>query len=602
MQLLNPRDRQKFWLSVAIQMALSFLDLAGVLLVGLVGMLSVVALDPSSSIPSTAAGVIKTLGFQERPLIELITLSALVAGVFLTSKSIAAVYLIRRVFRFLAGRQAQVAERLAGELFSMPLSFVQKRTSQETAYALMEGTIFGVLILLGNLALALSDITLLVILTLVLVSVNPVITLAALAFFAFLAFLLQRVLGTIARRAGADAKDANLSGLSAIQETLSTYREASVGARRSLFRDRFSLSMWNAADALASIQLVAQVPKFVFETALVVGALALLAAQSGFGDPAAAVGSIALFMAAGARVMPSLLRLQVSLINIRQAEGRAQPTYNLQKDLESCRQNLINFDLESFEKGVRTRHAGFSPELVLENVTFTYEGSPKPTVKNVSFRVTSGSAVAIAGPTGAGKSTIVDIMLGLLEPDEGLVLIGGMSPRNALDSHPGALAYVPQTVSLVAGTVRDNVALGIPAREVDESRVWEALDGAHLSEFLQSSREGLDTIVGEGGVRLSGGQKQRLGLARALYSRPALLVLDEATSALDADTERAITDTLAMLRGKTTTVTIAHRLATIRSADHVVYLEDGYIKAQGTFASVRAENTDFDRQATTLGL
>ena len=206
------------------------------------------------------------------------------------------------------------------------------------------------------------------------------------------------------------------------------------------------------------------------------------------------------------------------------------------------------------------------------------------------------------GSTGAGKSSLADVILGVMAPQSGTVLISGESPREAISRWPGAISYVPQTVSLVHGSIRENVALGLPPDVIDDELAWEALERAHLAEFLRENREGLDTKIGERGFRLSGGQRQRLGLARALYTRPKLLVLDEATSALDAETEQSIIQTLSELEGEVTTVTVAHRLATVRQADVLLYMQDGVIVATGTFAEVRAQVPDFDRQAALLGL
>jgi len=216
--------------------------------------------------------------------------------------------------------------------------------------------------------------------------------------------------------------------------------------------------------------------------------------------------------------------------------------------------------------------------------------------------VAAGASVALVGPTGAGKSTLADAILGVVKPAQGEVLIGGLPPLEAVSQWPGALAYVPQTVAIATGTIRQNVALGLPERAIDDDRVWEALKSARLDDFLKEAREGLDTIVGESGVRLSGGQRQRLGIARALYTRPRLMVLDEATSALDAETERAIVDTLQELEGEVTIVTIAHRLATVRHCDLVVYLEAGRVVAQGSFDEVIAAVPNFAQQAHLLGL
>jgi ABC-type multidrug transport system fused ATPase/permease subunit len=218
------------------------------------------------------------------------------------------------------------------------------------------------------------------------------------------------------------------------------------------------------------------------------------------------------------------------------------------------------------------------------------------------LKLPAGASLALVGSTGAGKSTLADLILGVLIPDSGVAFIGGLTPGEALATWPGAVAYVPQDVAMANGTVRENVALGMPAEIIEDDWVWNALDRAHLGDFLRDSREGLDTLIGENGIKLSGGQRQRLGIARALYTRPKLLVLDEATSALDAETERAISQTLQELEGTVTTVTIAHRLATIRHCDLVVYLENGEARAQGSFDEVRAIAPQFDRQAQLLGL
>ena len=180
--------------------------------------------------------------------------------------------------------------------------------------------------------------------------------------------------------------------------------------------------------------------------------------------------------------------------------------------------------------------------------------------------------------------------------------IAGLHPSEATLQWPGALAYVPQDIAVIDGTVRSNVALGLPAEIIDDDQIWEALDRAQLGDFLRGEREGIDTVVGEHGVRLSGGQRQRLGLARALFTRPRLLVLDEATSALDAETELAVSQALEQLEGNVTLIIVAHRLATIRHCDQVAYLDDGELKALGSFTEVRERVPGFDRQAELLGL
>jgi len=247
-------------------------------------------------------------------------------------------------------------------------------------------------------------------------------------------------------------------------------------------------------------------------------------------------------------------------------------------------------------------YPGFRSTIEVRDVSFTYPGSTEMALANVVLSVDAGTSLALVGPTGAGKSTLGDVILGVIEPDRGHVTIGGVHPFEAVRQWPGGMAYVPQDISVVNGTVRDNVALGLPTDLVSDDRVWEALTRAHLHAFVAKSQEGLGTLVGENGVKLSGGQRQRLGLARSLYSRPRLLVMDEATSALDSQTEAAITDTIQKMTGEVTLVVIAHRLATIRNCDQVAYLESGRVVAVGGFEKVRKTVDAFDRQAALLGL
>lgn len=244
----------------------------------------------------------------------------------------------------------------------------------------------------------------------------------------------------------------------------------------------------------------------------------------------------------------------------------------------------------------------FSPSIEVSDVSFTYPGGESPAIRGVSLAASPGSSVALVGSSGAGKSTLADIILGVLQPQSGHVTIGNVTPEVAVRDWPGAIAYVPQDVALANGTIRANVALGLPRDDVDDSLVWEALERAHLRGALEDGRAGLDTLIGERGVRLSGGQRQRLGIARALYTRPRLLVLDEATSSLDAETESIISQTIQELGGDVTTVIIAHRLSTVRTVDLVAYLEGGELLACGGFEEVRHRIPAFDRQARLMGL
>ena len=239
---------------------------------------------------------------------------------------------------------------------------------------------------------------------------------------------------------------------------------------------------------------------------------------------------------------------------------------------------------------------------MISHVGYAYPGAPEPVLHDICLEVPAGSSMAVVGPTGGGKSTLADVIVGLLVPDSGTVEIDGVRPLDLITGSPGAVAYVPQRVVLVDGTVRDNVTVALDPAQVDDERVWEALREAHVSDVVTDLPGGLDARIGEHGLRLSGGQRQRIGLARALYSRPSLLILDEATSALDAETEQAIAAGIAGLRGSVTIVVIAHRLAAVKEADHVVYLDGGRVAGEGTFGDLVEQSESFARQVEILSL
>ena len=210
--------------------------------------------------------------------------------------------------------------------------------------------------------------------------------------------------------------------------------------------------------------------------------------------------------------------------------------------------------------------------------------------------------MAIVGTSGSGKTTLVDLLLGIQNPNSGHVRISGLKPLEVVRRWPGALAYVPQDTHIINGSIKDNILLGYDPEDFKESFIYSAINTAQLQSLVQDAVKGINTHIGERGTNLSGGQKQRIGIARALLTRPKLLVLDEATSSLDSETEANLTDAVKQLRGVSTIVIIAHRLSTVREADVVIYLEKGTIKAIGNFAEVRKLVPNFDKQARLMGL
>ncbi len=608
--MLPDHQRKLLYFAAGIQLSLGIFDLIGIALIGLVAAVAVSGIGVTS-IPGWAQNILDNLGLGSLTVSQLSVIIAVAAVAMLVTKSILSALMTRKIFRFLAARQADLSISLARAFLRRPLSEVQKWTTSEAIYALGSGASGATVALLGSAITIGAELFFFAIIGVSLLIYSPVITLASGVFFGITILVLQKILGAWSAKNAETIKGTSIDTYNAIAEALTTYRESTVLDRRDLYIERYAGVIERNATATAANAFYMEVPKYILEVALYSGILILGAIQFLTQDWGTAAATVAVFLAAGSRVIPSLLRLQGAGITIRNASVMSQPTFLMFDQLKEATSantepvrpkiNLVE-EADRIHARIKSGYPEFDARIVVDDVSLTFSDATTPVLSHISVTVNPGESLALVGSTGAGKSTLADIILGVLTPDSGLVTIGELSPRHAIVSNAGAIAYVPQNVALIAGSIRQNVALGLPENLVDDDLVWEALRRAHLDHFLIGEREGVSTQIGERGFKISGGQRQRLGIARALYTRPKIIVLDEATSALDAETERAITQTLNELEGAVTTVTVAHRLVTVQNADQLLFLSKGIVGARGTFAEVRAQSPDFDRQASLLGL
>ncbi|XPP27433.1 MAG: ABC transporter ATP-binding protein [Leucobacter sp.] len=429
----------------------------------------------------------------------------------------------------------------------------------------------------------------------VLVVVEPVTSAIAVVYLGLVAFLVHLVVTKRARIAGQVNLEYTYRVANLMTEMIDALKELSLRNRLGEVAGLVAKNRARAVRARANNSFLNIVPGFAYEGALMGGVL-LIGASSYLlqGGMQAALASVALFAATGFRLIPALTNMQGSLVMA--SEGL--PTVrNVIDDLNSTAR-----DLQSSQMEPDTHTLDEKPqEMELRDVRFRYPGSSNDVISDLSLRIPLGSSVGIVGPSGAGKSTLIDLLLGLSQPSAGRIEIDGQALRTVLHQWRGRVGYVPQRVALFDGTIAQNVALTW-TDDIDRERVAEALERAQLSSLIDGREDGIDARIGERGVSLSGGQQQRLGIARALYTHPLVLVLDEATSSLDTKTEDEVTKAIQRLHGEVTLISVAHRLSTIKDYDRICYLDGGTIAAQGTFAEVAQASPAFAEQVQLAGL
>ncbi len=584
--VLSRADKIRVIFISVIQTIVGLLDLAGVLLIGILGALFVSNLQ-SITPDSKVSGLLELLRIENFSLQSQGVILGIASVVLLVGRTLFSILFTKRILYFFSRRGADTTEKLVQKLLSKPLLYVQARTIQETLFALTTGVSVIYMQVLATYMVLFADIALLIIMAIGLVVADIGTAIGTITIFGLVSAILFRQLHSRASVLGASSTELNIDSNEKIVEVLSSFRESVVRGRQSFYAKEIGSRRKLLAEAAAEISFLPYVSKYVIESSIILGAIGLTGAVFLLKDASHAVATMVIFLTSGARIAPALLRVQQSLIQIRGGIGMVEPTLTLIKELS------LDSRIVEIERGLVTNHDGFVPELVLKDVSFNYPGSVDAAVQNINLTIPSGSVVAVIGASGAGKTTLIDLVLGILTPDSGSVSISGQSPQNAIKIWPGAIAYVPQDIALISGSIRENISLGYDSIYGSEELVSSSVKFANLSEFVAGLPSGFETQVGEKGNRLSGGQRQRLGIARAMFTNPSLLVLDEATSALDSESESAISGALEELRGRATVIVIAHRLATLRNADIVLYIERGQIISQGKFSDVKNELPNF---------
>jgi len=593
-KLLTKRDKTILFGVALVQSGLGFLDLIGVALIGVLGALSISGIQ-SKSPSSRVAGIINFLHLDQFSLQAQVAFIGSGAALFLISRTLITVFFIRKSTYFLTRKSAVISGQLLKNILSRDLVFIRRRSNQETLYAISFGLTSITVGIIGSVINLISDFSVLFLITIGLFMVDKTVAGTTIGLFASIGFLIYKLQHLRAKNLGDRYSSLNIKSDQDVIESLNTFRELTVHGRKMNYANRIEKSRIEVAEILAELNFMPQISKYVIESTVILGALLICGIQFLKSDSAHAVAVLSIFLAAGSRIAPAVMRIQQGLITIKTSSGYALPTLELIDEISP---------LEDFQYLKRTEdfaYKEFFSDIQVKNLTFKYPEKIDIALEIHDLNISAGSHVALVGPSGSGKTTFADLLLGVLEPLTGAISISGYSPTEAIEKWPGAISYVPQDVLITNGNIANNIALGYEQSEINEIQLKNAIRDAQL-EDLYNELKGSEKNLGEMGGNISGGQRQRIGIARALYTSPRLLVLDEATSSLDAETELLISERLAKRDLGTTVISVAHRLSTVQSADCVIYIDKGKIIAQGKFEEVRNLVPNFDHQANLMGL
>jgi ATP-binding cassette, subfamily B, bacterial PglK len=587
--LFSNLERKKIVIVGAIQVLLSALDLVAISMLGLLGALSISGVQSRDS--STFDSILTLLRINSFDFrVQVALLGSIAASIFVI-KTFLSVTLTRRTLFFLSARGAKISDELLRKVITQPRNFINSRTSQELIYALSSGVNTIVLGVVGTSITLVADLSLIVILLVSLIALDTLSAISTIAIFGIVGWLLYRFLHERARKIGIEQSQLMVQNNNKIMELIRAYREILVRNKRSVYADIIGSQRRRLSHTYGELAFLPFVGKYVVEITLILGILILSAIQFTTKNAESATSTLAFFIAAATRLAPAVLRIQQGAITIRYSIGVAQPTLDL---IEAFPEpiNLIE------EIAVPSK---FEATISVKSVSFSYPGSNFLALNNINLEINPGELVAIVGPTGSGKTTLMDIVLGIVEPQSGSVEVSGLPPLEAIRRWEGRISYVPQDIFVSNDTIRSNILLGIDDSCEDEL-IFRSLKNAQLDNYVDELPLGMATLLGEEGNTMSGGQRQRLGIARALLTNPDIICLDEATSSLDSITEELLSKSISEMRGLKTIIMIAHRLSTVVSADKVLFMRNGRIESIGTFSDVRREIPDFDQQAKLMGL
>ena len=570
LRFLTRKERVKYFYFLFLRSCLALLDLVSILAIGLL---------------ATQLALFVSIGSSEGPLVlgpiqfpnvltDFIPIMTAVIILVLVIKAFLSILLTKQLAYFLARIEARAARGIAARALGNGLESARKNSSEEVLFAVQVGSPSAFNSMLNSLGSIFAEGSLFILVLTAFAFVNPAIAIAAVLYFGLIGILIQTFLGRVMNRTSAKINSSTVDANTQITDIGQVQRELTTLGTQDYFYDRIYETRLSAAKSTAMQNVLNGLPRHIVETSLIVGLAVFIISESTSGNLVESAATLAIFLSGGLRLTASLLPLQSALLSIKQSVPAAKRALAFLEDKGAIPIHNLN-----------ARSVSSIPVSIdVKDLSFSFHDSSSEVLTGISMSVPPGSQIALIGASGAGKSTLADLILGLLRPSSGQIRVDNRDPYELLRTSPGQLGYVPQRPGMVSGTIAQNIALGVPQDHIDHQRLNSSLVDSNLMNFIDSLPDGINTNLGKRRDELSGGQLQRIGLARALYSNPRLLVMDEATSALDAESENEINVALDLLRGKVTVVLIAHRLNTIQRSDIVYFIEQGRIVAKGSFS------------------
>lgn len=479
--------------------------------------------------------------------------------------------------------EARAAKIIVRKVLGKGLEEMREISREELLYTTANGASGAVSQVLASIATLTSEAFLFIGLLVTFFVIDPLSTLFTMLYFGLLALIIHKFVGSKMEESSRSIGQNMMAANASLNDVASTFRELSVAGAKERYFDSFAQFRVSAASQSGKQLFLASLPRYIVETAVLVGILIFGGFKLLSSDLESSVTTISIFFTGSMRMMAAMLPWQAALVSLRQLIPQAKMAQAKMIGEESV-----------IAPQARQAHMG-AAEVKVRNITYTYEGADSRALNGVTFDIPAGHQVAFVGSSGSGKSTLADLLMGLLELQSGSISINGKAPGQLIQESPGYLAYVPQRPGAVSGTILQNITLSDADDETVRTRAMDLIRAVRLDEMIAMLPNGIDTNLGSHSDSLSGGQLQRIGLARALYTSPRLLILDEATSALDAETEAIIVETIESLRGKVTVIQIAHRLHTVKNADSVMYFADGKLVDFGSFSEIAARNSSVAR-------